>query len=108
MLGHCCFCRLLVGDTEAMCLESCEYSKDGVCDDGGPGSDFDDCAFGTDCEVELPSKNDLSKKTNCDVASERSPFPHSTFFLVFFHKHPIIFPLTAGLWRTLRQLNKCV
>ncbi len=46
----------------SMCSESCEFSKDGGCDDGGFGSDFDICPFGTDCEVWLPSKNDLSKK----------------------------------------------
>jgi hypothetical protein len=34
-----------------ICSESCAYSQDGGCDDGGSGSDFDDCAFGTDCEV---------------------------------------------------------
>ncbi len=54
---------LRVGDIE--CSESCEYSKDGECDDGGSGSYFDDCAFGTDCEVVLPSKNDLSKQLWC-------------------------------------------
>jgi hypothetical protein len=37
-------------------------SIDGYCDDGGSGSDFDLCAYGTDCEVGLPSKNDLSKQ----------------------------------------------
>jgi hypothetical protein len=51
---------LRVGDIE--CSESCKFSKDGECDDGDFGSDFDVCAFGTDCEVGLPSKKDLSKK----------------------------------------------
>ncbi len=55
IVGHFCVCRLRVGDIE--CSESCEYSKDGYCDDGGSGSDYDACAFGTDCEVRLPSKN---------------------------------------------------
>ncbi len=54
------FAVLRAGDIE--CSESCKYSKDGYCDDGGYGSDYDVCAFGTDCEVGLPSKNDLSKK----------------------------------------------
>ena len=42
------------------CSESCNYSKDGYCDDGGSGSYYDVCLFGTDCEVGLPYKNDLS------------------------------------------------
>ncbi len=44
------------------CSESCKFSKDGYCDDGGSGSDYDICASGTDCEVGRPSKNDLSKR----------------------------------------------
>jgi hypothetical protein len=51
---------LRVGDIE--CSESCKFSKDGYCDDGGSGSDYSNCASGTDCEVGLSSKNDLSKK----------------------------------------------
>jgi hypothetical protein len=51
---------LRVGDIE--CSESCKFSKDGYCDDGGSSSDYDICASGTDCEVGLPSKNDLSKQ----------------------------------------------
>ena len=35
---------------------------DAECDDGGSGSDYDVCAFGTDCEVGFSSKNDLSKQ----------------------------------------------
>jgi hypothetical protein len=61
----CCF-RLRVGDLETLpsliCSESCEKSKDGICDDGSFGSAYDFCAFGTDCTVGLRSKNDLSKK----------------------------------------------
>ncbi len=90
------FCRLRVGDIEAICSESCESSKDKYCDDGGFGSDFDACAFGTDCEVWLPSTNGLSKQLWCCV-SELSP-SHFTFSFGF--KTP--YPLTAGLWRTLR------
>ena len=28
---------------------SCFYTSDGICDDGGPGSDFSACPFGADC-----------------------------------------------------------
>ncbi len=45
-----------------ICSEKCGGSNDGYCDDGGSGSDFDFCAYGNDCEVGLPSKNDPSKQ----------------------------------------------
>jgi hypothetical protein len=32
-----------------LCEEGCPYTHDGECDDGGPGSEFSDCAIGTDC-----------------------------------------------------------
>ncbi|MBW2462404.1 MAG: hypothetical protein JRH11_12220 [Deltaproteobacteria bacterium] len=35
---------------EPLCNDSCEYSGDDDCDDGGSGSDYDLCELGTDCE----------------------------------------------------------
>ena len=35
--------------TPVDCGESCEYSNDGNCDDGGLGAEFDGCSLGTDC-----------------------------------------------------------
>jgi hypothetical protein len=32
-----------------ICLDTCDYAGDGECDDGGPGSDFVICEYGTDC-----------------------------------------------------------
>jgi len=32
-----------------ICLDTCDYAGDGECDDGGPGSDFAICEYGTDC-----------------------------------------------------------
>lgn len=32
-----------------VCLHVCTYSADGECDDGGPGSEFAGCNYGTDC-----------------------------------------------------------
>jgi hypothetical protein len=61
-VGHFCFCRLRIAVGDIVCSESCKFSKDGYCDDGGSSSDYDICASGTDCEVGLPSKNDLSKQ----------------------------------------------
>ncbi len=80
--GYFCFRRLRVGDIEALCSESCEYSKDGECDDGGSGSDFDDCAFGSDCEVGRGFHLRMPFQTTIVVLCLKlSPFPHSTFFL---------------------------
>lgn len=31
------------------CSDTCHYSNDGTCDDGGPGSKYSMCALGTDC-----------------------------------------------------------
>ena len=31
------------------CGETCFWASDGGCDDGGPGTEFFDCAYGTDC-----------------------------------------------------------
>eukprot|EP00966_Prymnesium_polylepis_P116901 2701366-Prymnesium_polylepis.1 len=31
------------------CQDTCHYPNDGICDDGGDGSFYDDCALGTDC-----------------------------------------------------------
>lgn len=31
------------------CSNTCRFSEDGDCDDGGPGSDFSVCELGTDC-----------------------------------------------------------
>lgn len=33
----------------AQCKDSCQYSSDGDCDDGGPGAEFSGCDLGTDC-----------------------------------------------------------
>ena len=48
-------------DTSAaapLCSNTCEYASDGDCDDGGPGSDFSVCEFGTDCNDCGPRQND--------------------------------------------------
>eukprot|EP00966_Prymnesium_polylepis_P325284 7381263-Prymnesium_polylepis.1 len=31
------------------CADTCSYLADGICDDGGPGSQYNACALGTDC-----------------------------------------------------------
>jgi hypothetical protein len=80
---------LVIGDIETpptlICSESCEYSKDGYCDDGGFGSNYSECALGTDCEVWLTSKNSLSKQlTNTDhvlVSFQNTEHKLVTFWL---------------------------
>ncbi len=32
-----------------LCMDTCDWAGDGVCDDGGPGAEYDVCAYGTDC-----------------------------------------------------------
>ncbi|XP_070563263.1 apolipoprotein A-IV-like isoform X2 [Ptychodera flava] len=31
------------------CRDSCKYKRDGICEDGGPGSRYSLCEYGTDC-----------------------------------------------------------
>ncbi|MBO6939293.1 MAG: hypothetical protein JJ863_30260 [Deltaproteobacteria bacterium] len=37
------------GGGEAGCTNTCDSANDGDCDDGGPGSAYDVCEYGTDC-----------------------------------------------------------
>ena len=45
-----------------LCSETCNFASDVDCDDGGPGSDFNACTYGTDC-------------TDCGPRLPRSPPP---------------------------------
>eukprot|EP00900_Chrysochromulina_parva_P005704 jgi/Chrpa1/15134/Chrysochromulina_OHIO_Genome00020374-RA len=45
-----------------VCSETCNFASDVDCDDGGPGSDFNACTYGTDC-------------TDCGPRVLRSPPP---------------------------------
>lgn len=38
------------GVSTGNCTNTCEFARDGICDDGGPGSEFSDCTLGTDCD----------------------------------------------------------
>eukprot|EP00966_Prymnesium_polylepis_P179789 4162640-Prymnesium_polylepis.1 len=46
----------------ALCSDSCAYPADGLCDDGGDGSQYDACEYGSDC-------------TDCGVRAPRPPLP---------------------------------
>ena len=38
------------GSSISLCFNSCSYGTDnGVCSDGGPGSDYSSCTLGSDC-----------------------------------------------------------
>ena len=59
------------------CTNTCEYAHDDDCDDGGPGSDYSVCAFGSDCgdcgsrdgQAPLPTDDD----DNDDSGSDEPP-----------------------------------
>lgn len=36
-------------DLDEQCANSCQYASDGDCDDGGTGSSYSLCSYGTDC-----------------------------------------------------------
>jgi len=36
-------------DDPTICEDTCTFANDGECDDGGPGSDYSVCSYGTDC-----------------------------------------------------------
>lgn len=35
--------------SDVLCMDTCDWAGDGVCDDGGPDAEYDVCAYGTDC-----------------------------------------------------------
>jgi hypothetical protein len=41
--------QTLASESGTTCTNTCLYEQDGICDDGGPGSELSDCSFGTDC-----------------------------------------------------------
>jgi hypothetical protein len=42
-------CGSCTGVSEPLCTNTCQFANDGLCDDGGPGSDYSVCEYGTDC-----------------------------------------------------------
>ena len=47
----CCACGggQPVSQASTLCTDACHYPSDGLCDDGGAGAQYDECALGTDC-----------------------------------------------------------
>jgi hypothetical protein len=56
-------------EAPAICTNTCignpYYASDGACDDGGPGAEYPDCQYGTDC-------------ADCGVRPKRPPLPPSS------------------------------
>ena len=44
-----CYDALTDCFADTVCSDTCIYAFDGTCDDGGSGSEYDVCAYGTDC-----------------------------------------------------------
>jgi hypothetical protein len=42
-------CTFAFGSCSGKCEDTCAFANDGVCDDGGSGSQFSVCELGTDC-----------------------------------------------------------
>ena len=46
---HRCHMNRELGLCHVKCMDMCAHSADGLCDDGGPGAQYQWCDFGTDC-----------------------------------------------------------
>lgn len=55
-------------DGGSRCEETCSYAMDGECDDGGPGSLYSGCEFGTDCTDCGPRRVGVSPEPSCSEA----------------------------------------
>ncbi|MBL4632991.1 MAG: hypothetical protein JKY56_03915 [Kofleriaceae bacterium] len=51
--------------SDSLCTESCQYSMDGACDDGGSGAEFNVCVLGSDCA-------DCGSRGSCENISDGS------------------------------------
>ena len=56
-------------DGDVICTNECEYAHDGDCDDGGPGSDYSLCEYGTDCADCGPRPADREEAGDSDGAA---------------------------------------
>ena len=52
----------------SLCTEACYYDDDGACDDGGTGSSYADCSYGSDC-IDCGTRSDpsLALCTSCPL-----------------------------------------
>ena len=55
----------IIKDREGVvCDDSCEFAFDGVCDDGGPDSEYSYCSLGTDCADCAPRTSTTTRTTS--------------------------------------------
>lgn len=68
------------GPASCACLDTCDWARDGECDDGGPGAMYSGCGLGTDCYDCGPSnRSKLSSGGTCaDPGRTRGPTPYPT------------------------------
>ena len=68
-------------DKVKVCGSGCSFDKDGRCDDGGPGSRYDSCTFGSDCDDcgprEQPCGAAAKKATSYEYDEKREETPPS-------------------------------
>ena len=56
-------------DVDPSCNDLCSYSGDGICDDSGPGSAYNACTIGTDCN-DCGIRDPAYSNTYTDYANE--------------------------------------
>lgn len=66
------------GTLNTLCLDTCPYYADGMCDDGGTGSEHADCDLGTDCTDCGPrlGSSPGSSSTSGPLVGGGPHFPH--------------------------------
>lgn len=59
-----------------VCDNSCQWAFDGSCDDGGKGSDYSECALGTDCsDCGASDRKSKRETTSCGLAFQLASCP---------------------------------
>jgi len=66
-----------------LCTDTCAFSSDDSCDDGGAGSDFAHCSLGTDCTDCGPRLVDVPSPLSPPLSPSVPPplAPHNAFYL---------------------------
>ena len=77
------------------CSETCGVSGNGLCEDGGPDSIYEDCGLGTDC-IDCGTRDLASPGTHEDVSPPAAPQALSP---------PLAPPLIAGCTETCGHTN---
>ena len=62
---------------QPLCGNNCNYARDGVCDDGGPGAQYTDCFPGDDCEDCGTGSYRTSRFAYCSPCTCKSTWYHN-------------------------------